>query len=235
MDKEILDKIKEYCLKNTEIEMCGLVILQNNICKVVGVTNSHTNPSNNFKLNEIEYALSTDLSDEITAVFHSHINGKGPSFIDKFNCNIHKIKYIIYEIVNDKFYFIHPKDINYLNRKFEIGHNDCYSLVRDYYREELGIKLRNYYRDQSWFVGEKNLFDELFEECGFIKVDDLKENDCILFKINNKIYSNHIGVYLGNNKFLHHPIRNNSEIIELNGLYKNNINYFIRHESFIKF
>lgn len=231
MNKEVLKKIKEYCLKNSNIEMCGIVVLLNNELKVIGITNSHQNPVNNFKLNEIEYALAEDLSDEVICIFHSHINKKGPSFFDKFNCNIHKIDYTIYDIFNDKFYFLKPKDIDYINKKFEIGMSDCYSLVRDYYREEFGIKLRNYYRDRSWFIGEKNLFDELFLECGFKKVDSLKPNDCILFKIKNKKYSDHIGIYIDNNTFLHHPIKGNSEIKKLDD-YKDKINYFIRHESF---
>jgi murein DD-endopeptidase / murein LD-carboxypeptidase len=66
---------------------------------------------------------------------------------------------------------------------------DCSGLVKKLYNEVFGTNLKGASRD-------------IFRQTNEILVEDLREADLIFFKINsNQI--NHIGIYLGNNKFVH--------------------------------
>ena len=66
---------------------------------------------------------------------------------------------------------------------------DCSGLVKKLYNEVFGTHLKGGSRD-------------IFRMTNEILVEELKEADLIFFKINsNQI--NHIGIYLGNNKFVH--------------------------------
>lgn len=66
---------------------------------------------------------------------------------------------------------------------------DCSGLVKKLYNEVFGTNLKGASRD-------------IFRHTNEIPVEELKEADLIFFKINsNQI--NHMGIYLGNNKFVH--------------------------------
>lgn len=228
--------IKKICLRNPHIEVCG-VICDN---RAIEIKNIHHNPTKQFKLCPKEQVAATIMNGDIEYVFHSHINSKGPSFNDKYACNLHNINIITYDIYNDNFYVNHPQGhSSYLNKNFEIGKNDCYELVRNYYQTELGIKLGHYIRFENWFELDPFLFDKNFEKQGFTVVHNgaidentkLEENDCILFSmIQEQEGCNHIGIYMGNNQMLHHPRNKPSRIQELTDSYKRYCKYIIRHE-----
>ena len=56
---------------------------------------------------------------------------------------------------------------NYCGRKFRFGVTDCYTMVRDFYKREFGIELRNYARydkfweDESFEITPEWLFDDM--------------------------------------------------------------------------
>lgn len=235
LNSNLKKHIKEYCKSNLSEEMCGAICEINNTLIFKPITNCHNDKKNNFKLDLYEYIqLSYDY--EIKAIVHSHINGKPTSFIDIVSCNNQKIDFIIYDTLNDVFHHIKPKEIKYLNHNFEIGVHDCYSLVRDFYKNELNIELYNYRRNEDWFTQENYIFDENFQNEGFVIVDleSLQKYDCLLFKLNNKDISNHIGIYLENDVFLHHPRKGKSQLQELNNSYRKRIKYVIRHKNIQK-
>lgn len=66
---------------------------------------------------------------------------------------------------------------------------DCSGLVKKLYNEVFGTHLKGGSRD-------------IFRMTNEILVEELKEADLIFFKINSN-HINHIGIYLGNNKFVH--------------------------------
>lgn len=90
-------------------------------------------------------------------------------------------------------------------RKFCHGISDCYALVRDYYRG-YGITLGLY---PSSFQGDESPADvitrewrnEAFDE---VSVKDLEEGDAFLISTDGQTV-HHVGIYLGNDTFLHHP------------------------------
>ena len=89
-------------------------------------------------------------------------------------------------------------------RPFVFGVDDCYSLVRDWYREALGLVLPDFVRRPGfWRDGETPHLDHL-QKAGFeLVVGDLRVGDVILMRIKSQT-PNHCAVYLGRDQILHH-------------------------------
>lgn len=233
---EIKEKIKAFSLQEPENEICGLLLKEkdNNI-KVIKCENYSQNKKHSFSISPFDY-IKISVSGEIIGYFHSH-NDKFEDFslIDKIQAESHNLTSILYCTFNDTFkqYIpIHYKN-PYIGRNFEIGKNDCFSLFRDYYKNELKIEIQNCERNEKWFEKNENLFEEIYNKENFIKFFDIKElkiNDGIIFKmLKNK--ASHIAIYLGNMNILHHP-RNALSLIEiLTEPYIRKIDYFIRHKN----
>lgn len=107
------------------------------------------------------------------------------------------------------------------DRHFHHGITDCYSLIRDYYRQEMAIELPEYPRSWSWWAKDgdnppKNLYVEGFASAGFVQLkmgvnDDHflglelepEEGDMWFTQLFSPV-PNHGGVYLGDGLCLHH-------------------------------
>ena len=87
----------------------------------------------------------------------------------------------------------------YLHKGRSIDGVDCYGLVALVYRE-LGIEIPDYEYKEKWYKDGKDYYVDNYHEL-WEKVDVLKEWDCILFKNRSNVV-NHVGIYLGDNKFL---------------------------------
>lgn len=108
------------------------------------------------------------------------------------------------------------------NRGFVHGVTDCYSLIRDYYRIEMGVLLPEYPRSWDWWSkGEgreepQNLYMEGFASAGFVEIPMHQNTEHFLglesapqpgdmwFTQMFCPVPNHAGVYLGNDLCLHH-------------------------------
>lgn len=97
-------------------------------------------------------------------------------------------------------------------RYFRHGVTDCYSLIRDYYRLELGISLLEFPRDWEWWLEGKDLYSAGFSQTGFraIPAALAKTGDVFLAAVGSsarhKMVANHGGIYLGGreHRILHH-------------------------------
>jgi len=92
-----------------------------------------------------------------------------------------------------------------VGREFIHGINDCYSVVRDWYRMERGITLINMARGMEWWDNGENYYDAHFERAGFVTIP-FKEatiGDGVLFKVRSPV-TNHAAVITGENEILHH-------------------------------
>lgn len=95
-------------------------------------------------------------------------------------------------------------------RYFIHGIQDCYSLIRDYYLLELGIKLPDFPRDWNWWENGGNLYEDFFGDAGFYSVplSSLRRYDLFFMSLGisavkqNKV--NHGGIYLGDDIIFHH-------------------------------
>lgn len=86
------------------------------------------------------------------------------------------------------------------------GKGDCYALVRDWYRRERGVLLRDYARDGAWQDENPLLYEDGWQAEGFRPVaeESLQPGDAVLFAIRSQGKANHAGIYLGSGILLHH-------------------------------
>jgi len=92
-----------------------------------------------------------------------------------------------------------------LERPFVYGIYDCYTLVQDYYKINMGIDLPRVKSEYGLWGNGESLFETLFPKFGFstISKEGFQEGDIFMWSIGSKVI-NHIGVYDGKGRILHH-------------------------------
>lgn len=92
-----------------------------------------------------------------------------------------------------------------IGRGFRHGVTDCYSLIRDWYKVERDILLKEFPRDWEWWLTDQELYLKGFTEAGFKRIneEEAQPGDVFLAQIRSKT-PNHGGIYLGNGLILHH-------------------------------
>lgn len=121
----------------------------------------------------------------------------------------------------------------YLGRPFVFGVTDCYTLVRDFYKNEFGIELTNYARYDGWWNDGLNLYVDNIRKEGFFLLqqgEELRYGDVILMCLSSPVPS-HAAIYVGNNKVLHHVQNRLSRVDDYRGMFRNFTASIWRHES----
>ena len=92
-----------------------------------------------------------------------------------------------------------------VGREFIHGINDCYSVVRDWFRIERGITLKNFPRGFGWWNTDQNLYAKNFAIAGFeeIPLEQIQIGDCLLMHIGSGVIR-HAAVVTGHNEITHH-------------------------------
>lgn len=113
------------------------------------------------------------------------------------------------------------ENVSYENRIYIYGLLDCYTLIRDYFRDNYDVWIpANIDRSFGWWHNGRNLYVDLYEKYGFRETfDPIKKDDVLLFKFDNGMPS-HSAIYVGNGKMLHHMIGRMSCIDDFDGIYK---------------
>lgn len=93
-----------------------------------------------------------------------------------------------------------------VGRGFIHGVTDCYALIRDYYKQELGITLVEFPRSWEWWLNGKNLYLSGIQPAGFKVIDqsDAMPGDMWIAQVNSPV-PNHGGILLDKGLALHHP------------------------------
>lgn len=121
----------------------------------------------------------------------------------------------------------------YIGREFNHGTDDCYGLVRDFYKNEFDIDLTNYARSDFWWNNGENLYMDNFKNEGFYLLDDSEEpqfGDIYLIAFKAKVAC-HAAIYIGENKVLHHIVNRLSAVDSYKGYLRNWTVARIRHVS----
>ena len=94
---------KKYSLDNSKIACCGLIYKTPNTICFKECENTHPDPENFFEINSSDYLKTISLGN-VLAVFHSHPKTKGPSEKDKQMSKNLDIPFLIYSLIENKFY-----------------------------------------------------------------------------------------------------------------------------------
>ena len=213
---ELRNQIRSHALENKDAECCGLVLESGNSKLTYKCKNISSNSGEHFELSPLDYLRAWNGGqNKIIGFYHSQKSAK-PSTLDVIVRRNHKIPSYIYSLDVDDFIEVtdeHLKYGDYLGKDFELGKQDCFTLIRDFYQKEYGISIRDYLRDDEILNKNKNMADNIYLMENFTKVDikDIIEGDVIEFKFN------HFGIYITGDLLLHHA-RNRYSGIERLGI-----------------
>ena len=189
-------------------ESCGLLL---NIrgkeryypCRNLSMTNHQC-----FIIDPEDY-VRADNTGEITAIIHSHpTTPPTPSQADLVGCENSNLPWHIVNPKTEQWGYCEPNGYKapLLGREWVWGVTDCWSLVRDWYKEEKQIELKDYQRSMTPEEFLKNpLFEEYATQTGFRELEPnetLQEGDVLLMSILHPTL-NHVAIFLGD-MVLHH-------------------------------
>lgn len=232
MLETIVDQVYEHAKQVAPNECCGLAIIFKGKLKYIPCSNMLSGDA--FCIPAEEYAMAEDMG-EIVAICHSHINfSSKPSEADLVACEATQLPWLIVSFPSKEFTIHNPTGYKapLLGRPFYHGVLDCYSLVRDYYKETLDLNLHNFRRDDQWWNLGQNLYMDNFEKEGFVIVQDLKPHDGLLMSIGTDII-NHAAVYIGDGKIIQHCTNRLSSRDIYGGYWRKNTRYIVRHKSLL--
>lgn len=185
-------------------ECCGLVVNG----ELFPCKNVHSSPLTNFAISAEDYAQA-DEKGVIEAVYHSHVKGlNGFSVHDVKACKQINLPWIIFNTETADFFYADPTgNAKYEGRQWVYGVNDCYALMRDFYKREFNIALDDFERgeDEEWLSPGWEMFTRNYEHQGFIEVGRPERKGDVLLMMMQCDHPNHVGVMIGGgNRFYHH-------------------------------
>ena len=189
-------------------ESCGLLLNIRGKEKYFPCRNLSQTAFQCFILDPEDY-IKADNTGDIVAVVHSHpVTPPIASQSDKVACEQSNLKWYIVNPKTETWGYLEPSGYKapLLGREWAWGVSDCWSLVRDWYKEELNIELRDWNRPTTLEDFNK---DPMFERCawrtGFreLRTDEKLENGDLLFMsiLTNNL--NHVAIFLDGD-VLHH-------------------------------
>lgn len=235
MKQEIINDIINHARECYPNECCGLILdnFKYAPCRNLIPENENLKlgPQYNFAIDPKQYAIAEDKG-EITHIVHSHPDAScRPSKEDIARCNESGLPWLIISYPSLDWRIIEPCEPDLIGRDFVLGVYDCYGLVMDYYKRELGIDLLDFRVDYPWWEQGENRYIDNYEKAGFREVFDLQKNDVILMQV-SALVPNHAGILLDNNTLLHHLFGHKSCRTPYGGYYRERTVKILRYKNF---
>ena len=216
-------------------EACGVVVQKSRVQKYYPVDNVHPDPENHFHMDGEQYAAIEDLEGwEIVAIVHSH-TGDGastiPSAHDLCMCDESQVSWVIASWPEGDLRIIEPQNRPLIGRPWSLGSFDCWGLVMAWHKEQ-GVILNDFRKPYEWWKPEhgENLYQENYLKEGFIETNqEPKPGDMVIMQISAPVW-NHAGIYLGDNRILHHSFGKLSREDVYSGWYQEHTKMICRHK-----
>ena len=236
LNKEIKAQALAHAKEEAPKESVGLVCIVKGREKYFPCKNIADEPELHFCLDPNDYLKCEQLG-QIIAVIHSHPKtNEGPSEADKVACERNNLPWFVVNPNTEKWGYYEPSGFKlpYVGRQWAHGIIDCFSLCKDWYERELGIKFKEYNRQDDWWHKGENLYISNFEKEGMkeVPIEEIQFGDMILMSIESPV-PNHAAIYLGENLILHHVQNRLSsrDVYKWGGYYHKATSKIIRHES----
>lgn len=230
MNDQTRGLILEHAKREYPREACGL-ILNVHGDEVYWPCRNLAENRKDFVMSPEDYAAGEDQGD-VLAVVHSHPDtSANPSQADLVSCESTGLPWHIMSIPGESWRTIQPSGYRapLIGREFSYGILDCFTLIRDWFREERDIHLMDFDRPEEWWNRGGDLYMENFSKAGFEPVnDEIQRGDVILMQIRAPV-ANHAAVYLGNNLMLHHLINRLSCREVYGGWWQKNTRLVVRY------
>lgn len=197
---------EQHAVTEAPREACGLVVIIKGRERYWPCRNLAVG-TDQFVLDPVDYAAA-DKAGDIMTVVHSHPSTPAePSQADRVSCEASGLPWLVYGVQAGRWAYLEPSGYQapLVGRQWSHGVLDCYSLIRDWFRIERGLKLPDFDRRDEWWLAGGNLYLENFRAAGFAEIDpaDIQPGDGILMRVMSPV-PNHGAVYLGDNRILHH-------------------------------
>jgi proteasome lid subunit RPN8/RPN11 len=230
IDKKIKNFIKQQSIKDFPMESCGFIVKNNKSFICIPCKNISKSPEKTFEISSIDFLKTKALYNKIYYIYHSHVNEQDDYFSEedeKCSENLN-IPIILYHLKKDLYKIYSPVEIssNYIGRFYEYKKYDCFTLIKDFYKNEKNINLNVSYEENLNDVDIKDKIYNFHKVNNFEILDKnqgLKLYDILFF---SGFGTKHLGLYLGENKILHQPMFGFSKI-------ENYCNFYRRHTDLI--
>lgn len=224
--KNTLKKIKEYSLLNHKEEICGLIYKKDDKYEIYPCDNIAINKRTNFAIKPIDLKI-CEKKGQIIACYHSHIKNGGLSDDDISSSLEIKLPYIIYNIIENKFYFFDPIKYFYYKKYINLNYinavNDCWSTIARFLKDEHNIQTvppqpNLFLKDENLSWSWEDRKEWIYNINGF-KVDptpkrvkELKVNDILILKSQSEEIPTFGAIVLENQLMLHQNYHEKSKI-----------------------
>lgn len=174
-------------------ETCGFILDDGSVVECVNTSTV----ADQFTIAAEDTALY--LEDAI-ACWHSHANYSGFSPTDVKACKQLNLPYAVWDCGGSQSFWLDPQQsAGLIGRPWNYGVYDCYSAVRDWYWQQMGVAMGDYKREYEgeWSTRGFTHFEDNFAAEGFVRLPstvDLIRGDIILFRIRNQNCCNHVAV-----------------------------------------
>ena len=189
-------------------ESCGLLLNIKGKEKYFPCRNLSMTAFQCFIIDPEDY-IKADNTGDIIAVVHSHpVTPPVPSQSDKVACEQSGLVWYIVNPKTESWGYLEPTGYKapILGREWAWGVTDCYTLVRDWYKEKLNINLIDWQRPTTLEDFNKEpMFEKCAEETGFRELspdEKLIDGDLLFMSIfSNNL--NHVAIFIDGD-VLHH-------------------------------
>lgn len=245
---DVIAAVYAHAAMDNPREACGLVVEVGGAQLYVPAANCAEKPQQDFRIRAEAWADAEDLG-QVLCVVHSHPGQSAKlSGADRVSMEATELPWLIVEVregvpVSHLLHLPTGYLAPLVGRPFYHGVLDCYTLVRDFYRRELGITLPDYAREDGWWDKGQDLYADNFEGAGFYAVDpqDLQHGDLIVMQVKSE-KANHAGVFLADGRLktepdhhpvpgsiLHHLHGRDSKRDPFGGFWRESARFYMRH------
>jgi proteasome lid subunit RPN8/RPN11 len=190
-------------------ECCGLLVRGASLLHYLPARNLAAGDAarDSFTLDPQAWVQAEELGEPV-AVVHSHPGySANPSMADRTMCERSALPWLIVGLPSGTVVELLPSQWQapLRGREFHFGVLDCYTLVQDHYRVELGITLPDFPRTEGFWERGEHLYRDGLEAAGFVVVQgEPQPHDGLLMRVMSTDVDNHAAVYLGDGYMLHH-------------------------------
>lgn len=233
--EEVHQQIWDHATRAVPVEACGVVLVFKGRqrymeCRNLAAGNEH------FVIDPLDLVHAENLG-EVIAYVHSHpTSSPDPSEADLRGIEVSGLPWLIVNPATGRYTVTLPSDhVSPLyGRQFAHGIFDCYSFAQDFYKQQCGLILPDFRREDFWWEKGYDLLTSHLKDSGFIEVPraDIRVLDGIIFKIRCNV-ANHVGVLVGDNTVAHHQAARLSSKDSYGNLLRESTFKVVRHESML--
>lgn len=213
----LLEEMREHASEEYPNEACGLVVRVGSRFRAWRAKNLSPQPRHHVVIDPEAWVEAGDVG-EVVGTYHSHPDGSAePGMTDLQFCEATGMTMFIVGCPSSDFRAVEPTGYKapYEGRPYLYKVYDCLTLVQEWLDREMGIKVEAVPHEYEWWLRGEDLIMKNYAAAGFVNVDgELKRGDVLVITVGNSPC--HLGVYLGNNLFLHQP-RSTASVVTVYG------------------